>query len=160
MSCTSEAIGKGVGAMAQVVEVCGYGRAWPGRFTALGVRLRDALGSVATRIDHIGSTSVPGLDAKPIIDVQVSVAAFDPQEPYRQPLEGLKLVFRPDNPDRTKRYFREAVGTQRTHIHVRRAGSWSEQFTLMFRDYLRAHPQDRDRYAELKRDLARRLHAD
>src|SRR5262249_58427459 len=64
--------------MAQVVEVCPHDPAWPSLFAALGVRLRDALGLVALRIDHIGSTSVPGLAAKPIIDVHVSVAAFHP----------------------------------------------------------------------------------
>jgi GrpB-like predicted nucleotidyltransferase (UPF0157 family) len=85
------------------------------------------------------------------------VAAFDPVDAYRVPLEGLGLVFRSENTELTKRYFREAPGTRRTHIHVRRAGSWAEQFALLFRDYLRAHPEDRDRYAELKRRLAREL---
>ena len=141
--------------MAQVVEICPYDPAWPSLFAALGVRLRDALGSVALRIDHIGSTSVPGLAAKPIIDVQVSVAAFDPVDAYRVPLERLGLVFRSDNTDRTKRYFREAPGTGRTLVHVRRTGSWPEQFALLFRDYLRVHPADCERYAALKRELAR-----
>jgi GrpB-like predicted nucleotidyltransferase (UPF0157 family) len=146
--------------LAQLGEICPYDPAWPGLFVALGVRLRDALGSVALRIDHIGSTSVPGLAAKPIVDVQVSVAVFDPVDAYRGPLEGLGLVFRSENTERTKRYFREAPGTRRTHIHVRRAGSWAEQFALLFRDYLRAQPEDRDRYAELKRRLARELRDD
>jgi GrpB-like predicted nucleotidyltransferase (UPF0157 family) len=140
--------------MAQV-EICPYDPAWPSLFAALGVRLRDALGAVALRIDQIGSTAVPGLAAKPIVDVQVSVAAFDPLDAYCLPLEGLGLVFRSENTERTKRYFREAPGTRRTHVHVRRAGSWAEQFALLFRDYLRVHPEDRDRYAGLKRELAR-----
>jgi GrpB-like predicted nucleotidyltransferase (UPF0157 family) len=112
--------------MPQLLEICAYDPTWPSLFAALGVRLRDGLGSVALRIDHIGSTSVPGLAAKPIVDVQVSVAAFDPVEAYRLPLEGLGLAFRSENSERTKRYFREAPGTRRTHIHVRRAGSWAE----------------------------------
>ena len=146
--------------MAQVIEICPYDAAWPSLFAALGVRLRDAHGSVALQIDHIGSTAVAGLAAKPIVDIQVSVAALDPVAAYRVPLEGLGLVFRPENTERTKRYFREAPGTRRTHIHVRRAGSWAEQFALLFRDYLRAHPEDRDRYAELKQRLARELRED
>jgi GrpB-like predicted nucleotidyltransferase (UPF0157 family) len=146
--------------MAQVIEICPYDPAWPSLFAALGVRLRDALGSVALRIDHIGSTAVSGLAAKPIIDVQISVASFDPANSYRLPLESLGLVFHFQNPERTKRYFREAPGTRRTHIHVRKAGSWAEQFSLLFRDYLRVHPQDRDRYSELKRHLARELRDD
>src|SRR6516164_9263904 len=121
--------------MAQVVEICPYDPAWPSLFAALGVRLRDALGSVALRIDHIGSTSVPGLAAKPIVDVQVSVAVLDPVHAYREPLERLGLVVRAQSTDRTKGYDREAPGTRRTHIHVRLAGSWAEQFALLFRDY-------------------------
>lgn len=141
--------------MSQSIDICPYDPAWPCLFSALGVRLRDALGSRAIRIDHIGSTAVPGLAAKPIIDVQVSVAALDPVDHFRGPLEGLGLVYRSENPERTKRYFREVPGTRRTHIHVRRAGSWAEQFALLFRDYLRAEPEERDRYGELKRRLAR-----
>jgi GrpB-like predicted nucleotidyltransferase (UPF0157 family) len=146
--------------MAPAVEICPYDPAWPSRFAALGVQLRNALGSVALRIDHIGSTSVPGLAAKPIVDIQVSVAVLNPLDAYRVPLERLGLVFRSENTEGTKRYFREAPGTRRTHIHVRRAGSWAEQFALLFRDFLRAHPEDRDRYAELKRGLARELRDD
>jgi GrpB-like predicted nucleotidyltransferase (UPF0157 family) len=146
--------------MVQVVEICPYDPAWPYLFAALGGRLRDGLGSVALRIDHIGSTSVPGLFAKPIIDVQISVAALEPVDAYRVPLEGLGLVYRSENTERTKRYFREALGTRRTHIHVRQAGSWAEQFALLFRDYLRAHPEDRDRYAALKHRLAKEFRDD
>jgi GrpB-like predicted nucleotidyltransferase (UPF0157 family) len=131
-----------------------YDPDWPARFALLGQALRRALGETAQRIDHIGSTAVPGLAAKPIVDIQISVAAFEPLDVFRVPLEGLGYVFRADNPDRAKRYFREAPGTRRTHIHVRRLGSWSEQFALLFRDYLRAHPADAQRYAAHKSYLA------
>jgi len=136
------------------VVIVPYDPAWPERFAELGAALRAALGSVALRIDHIGSTAVPGLDAKPIIDVQVSVASFEPVEAYRDPLEGLGYEFRSWNPDLSKRYFREKPGERRTHIHVRRAGSWAEQFALLFRDYLRAHEPDARHYAETKYRLA------
>jgi GrpB-like predicted nucleotidyltransferase (UPF0157 family) len=124
------------------------------RFSALGEILRQALGDIALRIDHIGSTAVPGLDAKPIIDIQISVASFELLAAFRLPLERAGFVYRADNPDKSKRYFREAPGTPRTHIHVRRAGSWSEQFALLFRDYLRTHPDEARQYAELKYRLA------
>lgn len=142
--------------MSDPVVIHPYDSAWPALFAELGSRLRAALGDVALRIDHIGSTSVPGLAAKPIIDVQISVADFDPMDAYRVPLEGLGFVFRADNLELTKRYFREAPGTRRTHIHVRRAGSFSEQFALLFRDYMRCHDEDAARYAQLKYELARR----
>ena len=113
-----------------------------------------ALGPVALRIDHIGSTSVPGLVAKPVIDIQISVADFEPLDAYRLPLERLGYIFRADNPERTKRYFREAPGKPRVHIHVRRSGSFSEQFALLFRDYVRTHPDIASQYAQLKIRLA------
>lgn len=140
--------------MAHRVVIVPYDPEWPALFAALGARLRRALGDTALRVDHVGSTSVPGLDAKPIIDVQVSVASFEPLEAFRLPLEGLGFVFRADNPELTKRYFREAPGERRTHIHVRRAGSWSEQFALLFRNYMRTHEEDAKRYAQLKHRLA------
>jgi GrpB-like predicted nucleotidyltransferase (UPF0157 family) len=136
------------------VVIVPYDPEWPQLFSELGAALRGALGSVALRIDHIGSTSVPGLEAKPIVDVQISVASFEPLEDFRVPLERMGLVHRADNPDLTKRYFRESPGTRRTHIHVRCAGSFSEQLALLFRDYMRAHAGDARRYAEVKRELA------
>jgi GrpB-like predicted nucleotidyltransferase (UPF0157 family) len=117
-----------------------YDPEWPELFRRLGASLRSALGDVALRIDHIGSTSIPGMDAKPIIDVQISVASLDPVDPFRIPLEAAGFLWRSNNPELTKRYFRERLGTRRTHIHVRKHGSFSQQFPLLFRDYLRAHP--------------------
>jgi GrpB-like predicted nucleotidyltransferase (UPF0157 family) len=136
------------------VEIVPYDPAWPEQFAELGRELRAGLGDIALRIDHVGSTAVPGLAAKPIIDVQVSVAAFEPLAAFKQPLERLGYVFRADNPERTKRYFREPQGRRRTHVHVRRAGSFSEQWALLFRDYLRAHPEEAAGYEAVKRRLA------
>jgi GrpB-like predicted nucleotidyltransferase (UPF0157 family) len=136
------------------IEIVGYDPAWPERFARLGRDLRAALDDVALRIDHIGSTSIPGLAAKPVLDVQISVAAFDRLEAFKAPLEELGYVYRAGNAERTKRYFREPPGSPRTHIHVRRAGSFSEQFALLFRDYLRVTPQVVAEYETLKRRLA------
>ena len=144
----------------QPIEVAAYDPAWPTRFAELGRELRTGLGAVALRIDHIGSTSVPGLAAKPIIDIQVSVAEFEPLAAYRLPLERLGFVYRAGNPERTKRYFREPPGRPRTHVHVRRAGSFSEQWALLFRDYLRAHPEVAAEYETVKRRLAVRYRDD
>ena len=118
---------------AEALAVIDHDPAWPIRFAELGDRLRSALGEVALRIDHIGSTAVPDLAAKPIIDVQISVVSLEPVDPFGLPLEKCGFAWRADNPERTKRYFRERPGAARTHIHVRRAGSFSEQFALLFR---------------------------
>lgn len=138
----------------RVIRIEAYDAAWAGRFAQLGRDLRAGLGDVALRIDHIGSTAVPGLAAKPVIDIQISVAALDPVDPFRVPLEGLGYVYRADNAERTKRYFRERPGDPRTHIHVRKLGSFSQQFPLLLRDYLRAHPAELTPYEQLKRQLA------
>lgn len=142
--------------MGERIAISEYDPGWVDLFEQIVQPIRAALGMAATRVDHIGSTSIPGAAAKPIIDVQISVRSFDPFERIRQPMEMLGYVWRSDNPDLTKRYFREAPGTRRTHIHVRVAGSWSEQFALLFRDYMRGHPDDVARYVALKRELAAR----
>lgn len=138
------------------LEIAPYSPEWPKRFRGLAGELRRALDHAALRIDHIGSTAIPNLGAKPIIDIQISVMDFEPPDSYRAPLEGLGYVFRADNPELTKRYFREPVGAERTHIHVRRSGSWAEQFALLFRDYLRVHVEECQKYEEVKRSLALR----
>ena len=143
-----------------LLTVVDYNPEWAELFRQLGSRLRAALGEVALRIDHTGSTAVPGLVAKPIIDVQISVVSLEPVGPFREPLEESGFVWRPDNPERTKRYFRERPGERRTHVHVRRVGTFSEQFALLFRDYLRMHPEIASEYAELKRHLAPLLATD
>jgi len=142
--------------VAEGIVVVEYDPAWPSSFREVGERLRASLGDVALRIDHIGSTAVEGLDAKPIVDIQVSVASFEPLARYQGPIEQCGFVHRAGNTERTKRYFRERPGDRRTHIHVRRAGSFSEQFALLFREFLRAHPDRAEEYAALKHELAAR----
>lgn len=138
--------------------IADYAQEWPEQFALIGKQLRGALEDRAVRIDHIGSTAVPGLAAKPIIDIQVSVLSLVPVDAYRTAIESCGFIWRRDNPELTKRYFREVPPRPRTHIHVRRAGSFSEQFPLLFRDYLRAHVQRAERFAAAKREFAPLLH--
>ncbi|OWR29867.1 hypothetical protein CDO73_12345 [Saccharibacillus sp. O23] len=141
--------------MKESVIIVPYDDAWPDEFDRIARILRQHLGGHALRIDHIGSTAVPVLHAKPVIDIQVSVAKLEPMT-YQGAIEAAGYRYRADNEDRTKRYFREQEGRRRTHIHVREAGSWSEQFALLFRDFLRADEVYRQEYAEEKQALARR----
>ncbi len=142
--------------MTDPIRVEAYDRQRPTRFVEQAGALRAALGEVALRIDHVGSTAVPGLAAKPIVDIQISVAEFEPLDAFRVPLERLGYVFSVDNQERTKRYFREPPGGRRTHLHIRRASSFSEQLALLFRDFMPAHPDWAQRYGELKVTLAER----
>jgi GrpB-like predicted nucleotidyltransferase (UPF0157 family) len=130
---------------------------WAALGEAEGRAIEDALGDVAVRVDHVGSTAVPGLAAKPIIDLQLSVAALEPAEAYAEPLEAVGYTFieldeLPDYP-----FFAKPVERPRTyHLHVCEAGSDHELRHLAMRDYLRAHPDEAAGYAALKRRVAER----
>lgn len=88
-----------------------YNPEWPVLFDELGTRLREAFREIALRIDQIGSTALRKLDAKRIIDIQTSVAHLEPIETFRKPLARCGFVWRSDNPELTKRYFRGLPGT-------------------------------------------------
>ena len=120
------------------------------------------------RIDHIGSTSVPGLDAKDIIDVQITVAALDARFAAAMSDIGYTLperIWRDHRPPRQvgpdvdweKWAFIEPAGQRLTNMHVRVQGRANQRYALLFRDYLRTHPATAEAYAELKRRLAKHL---
>lgn len=143
--------------MPDPIEISDWQAFWAESFRSKARVLRAALGELALRIDHVGSTAVEGLAAKPIIDIQVSVRAFEPIAPLVHEMQRAGYEWREANAERTKRYFRERPGAERTHVHVRTSGSWNEQGVLLLRDYLRAHAEERAAYAALKRELASRF---
>jgi GrpB-like predicted nucleotidyltransferase (UPF0157 family) len=135
------------------IHIVDYDPTWPSRYDGWHETLRSCLGGTALRIDHVGSTSVPGLAAKSIVDIQISVANVDDESRYVPALEraGVQLRSR----DNLHRYFRPFPGSPRSvHVHVCTAGSEWEREHLLFRDYLRAHPLARDAYATAKRRAA------
>jgi GrpB-like predicted nucleotidyltransferase (UPF0157 family) len=156
-----------------MIEILPYQPQWPEEFRALALPLRRALGELALRIDHIGSTSVPGLPAKDVIDIQITVPALDhgPAEAgivaamasvgYTPP-EGRWRDHRPPEfvgpeSEWDKLYFRPPPGLRRTNTHVRAQGRANQRYALLFRDYLRTHPATAQAYAELKQRLAQHL---
>ena len=135
------------------ITVVDYDQSWPDRYRSWQRALSAALGSAAARIEHVGSTAVPGLPAKAIIDVQVSVPDLADEDSYVRPLEQLGLQLR--SRDVHHRYFRPYPDRPRDiHVHVCAAGSDWETDHLRFRDYLRTHPEACGRYAETKRVAA------
>jgi GrpB-like predicted nucleotidyltransferase (UPF0157 family) len=135
------------------VEVVPYHEGWPARFRAYRARLTAELGAAAVRIDHVGSTAVEGLAAKPIVDIQVSVADVEDEASYLHGVERAAAELRMREPGH--RYFRSAGERPRdVQVHVCQAGSTWEREHLLFRDYLRAHDEVRNAYATLKRGLA------
>jgi GrpB-like predicted nucleotidyltransferase (UPF0157 family) len=126
-----------------------YDESWPSCYAGWQAHLSAQLGNVAQRVEHVGSTSVPGLAAKPVIDIQVSTADLAAEDLYCAPLEraGVQLRYRDDQ----HRYFRPFAGRPwDVHVHVCAVGSRWERRHLLFRDYLRASAKARAAYAEVK----------
>ena len=141
--------------MSKDLRIVSYDPEWPERFQAEASRIREALTSLALRIDHNGSTSIPGLGAKPIIDIQVSVYTLTPIEAYGEPLQTIGYQHVPHPDDSFCPFFHRPSEWPHTHhIHVVEAGGDEERRTLAFRDYLRDHADEARQYEQLKRDLA------
>ena len=148
------------------VVIVPYAPRWVSEFQEIAAAMHAATGDAVCRIDHVGSTSVPGLGAKDVIDVQVTVgdlhrcdAAIDAlrQIGYRrgdviEHEPGALLP--PGSPGLAKRYMREPTGARRTHVHIRHEGARNQQMALLFRDYLRATPSARLHYDTIKRRAA------
>ena len=134
--------------------------AWPQAFQDEATAIREALGDLALGIEHVGSTSVPGLAAKPVIDIQVSVASIRPRRPLVDRLVANGYEHRVDPIETEHEFFSKGYADdafeRKVHVHLCPAGSRWERRTLAFRDWLRAHPEDAARYEGLKRDLAAR----
>ncbi len=138
------------------VRIVDYDPGWPEEAERELARVAEALGDLAMRLDHVGSTSVPGLAAKPILDLQVSVAALAPQAAYVEPLEAIGYRFVPFATSPEYHFFGKPPERPRTHhLHVCLAGSHEELRHLAVRDYLRADPEEAARYEVVKRESAR-----
>jgi GrpB-like predicted nucleotidyltransferase (UPF0157 family)/predicted kinase len=151
--CTAEEVADAIWEdIHEAVEVVPYDPAWPARFEAERARIAEALGGLALEIHHIGSTAIPGIDAKPIIDTMVAVRHLDDAVACIAPLQALGYAFidYPQNTDR--RFFRQ--GKPRTHhLHIVEEGSQSLIEHLAFRDALRADAGLRREYQDLKHAL-------
>lgn len=140
---------------ARKVEVVPYDAAWPRLFAAEEAKIRAALGSSALLIEHVGSTSVPGLAAKPVIDVQLAVRESADEDAYRPALEhaGYRLIVR--EPEWFEHRLFKGVAPE-TNLHVFSAGCAELDRCRLFRDWLRIAPQDLALYARTKQGLATR----
>ncbi|MFD6418021.1 GrpB family protein [Streptomyces sp. NPDC060194] len=139
---------------AQRTEIVPYDPRWPGLAEGAIGELRGALGGVVGEIEHIGSTAVPGLAAKPVIDLMGAAEELEAVERRGAVLAGLGYVpLDPGMPERLL-FVRQADGRRTHHFHVVTAASWPHRAQRLFRDHLRAHPEDATRYALLKRRIA------
>jgi GrpB-like predicted nucleotidyltransferase (UPF0157 family) len=137
------------------IRIVEYDPEWPALAVAELRRIGQALGEIAVRLEHVGSTAVPGLAAKPILDLQVSVEAIEPRDRYVYALERLGYLFVPDADYPDYRLFAKPPARPRTHhVHVCEAGSQHELRHVVVRDFLSVHGEEARRYAALKRELA------
>jgi GrpB-like predicted nucleotidyltransferase (UPF0157 family) len=149
-----------------MIVIHDYQPTWPAEFELIRSSLLEILGSLALHVDHIGSTSVPGLGAKDVIDIQVTVQALTPQVKERLIQAGYE--YRPtithdhvpqgeDADPRlwAKFLFNQPQGMRRANVHLRVAGNPNQRYPLLFRDYLRAHPNSARTIELIKRELAR-----
>ncbi|WP_187977753.1 GrpB family protein [Mycetocola sp. JXN-3] len=138
------------------IVVVPYDETWPTRFESLSERILAALGPVALSVQHIGSTSVPGLAAKPLIDVLLTVTDVETEDAYVPAMEaaGFVLRVREDH----HRMFR--TPKKDVHIHVYQPEHSQVSDYIALRNHLRANADDRDLYARTKRALAEQTWSD
>lgn len=135
------------------VTIVDYDPAWPSRFEQRATELRTTLGDRARLIEHIGSTSVPGLAAKPIVDIVVGIDDLDDEQSYLPDLEAAGYDLRVREPEH--RCLRIGEPDEQVNLHIYPPDHVDVRRYLAFRDRLRTSDADRDRYAAAKRELAR-----
>lgn len=145
-----------------IIRVVPYDSRWPALYAAEARRLHEALGDVVSDIHHIGSTAVPGLSAKPIIDILLEVSSLAELDECSPILASFGYEAKGEHGIPGRRYFRrDDEHGERTHqVHSFEASSGQADRHLAFRDYLIFHPQVAQAYAELKQGLAHRFPSD
>jgi GrpB-like predicted nucleotidyltransferase (UPF0157 family) len=140
------------------IRLAPYEPSWPDRFDQERTALEEAMGTWATGgIHHVGSTAVPGLEAKPIIDILVGVDSLAASRAYFDPLTKLGYLYFPYRADEMHWFCKPHPSRRTHHLHLIPTGSRRFRDELAFRDQLRASPETADEYAALKRDLAERF---
>ncbi len=139
-----------------MIKIVPYDCAWPELFEAEAACIRNVMGSLAVCVEHVGSTAVSGLAAKPVIDIQVAVATLATLRTYSEPLAQIGYSHVLLGPfDLVYPFFQKPAEWPSTHhVHLCVTGSEQERRHLAFRDYLRCHPMVAAEYVELKRTLA------
>jgi len=140
------------------IRLTPYDPAWPDRFAEERAALEEAIGLWSTGgIHHVGSTAVPGLEAKPIVDILVGVDSLDGSRACFDPLATLNYLYAPYRPDEMHWFCKPHPSRRTHHLHLVPTDSQRFRDELTFRDALRESPQTAAEYAALKRDLADRF---
>jgi GrpB-like predicted nucleotidyltransferase (UPF0157 family) len=137
------------------IQLCEYDSSWPSQFEYLAAHISRALGANAIVLEHVGSTSVPGLAAKPIIDMVLAVPDSGDEPAYVPALEREAFTLRIREPEWFRHRLLRSAEIE-SNLHVFSAGCEEIGRMLAFRDWLRAHDDDRKAYERAKRELATR----
>ncbi|MGA2713070.1 MAG: GrpB family protein [Bryobacteraceae bacterium] len=146
--------------MANPVIVLDYDPNWPELFQSLRKRIADALGDMATAIEHVGSTAAPGLAAKPIVDIDVLLASETMLPAVIERLASLSYIHQGDLGIPEREAFLAPANDPPHHLYVCPPSSAEFRRHMAFRDYLRSHPRDAKIYGDLKIALAARFRED
>ena len=147
--------------MGGAVEIAAYDPAWPDAYERERAAIAGALGDLVSAIEHVGSTAVPGLGAKPIIDIMVGLRVLSDHARCVDPLASVGYEHKGEYGIPGRHYFRKPVAGPRTHqVHMVHHGSGFWVRHLLFRDYLRENPDEAAAYDRLKRELAARFGTD
>jgi GrpB-like predicted nucleotidyltransferase (UPF0157 family)/chloramphenicol 3-O-phosphotransferase len=136
------------------IVVADYDERWPALFEQIARSVREAVADLGAEVEHIGSTSVAGLAAKPVIDLDVVVRSAEDVPAAIERLRSLGYVYQGDKGIRGREAFLWPPGAEPHHLYVVVAGSPPHTDHIRFRDYVRRHPDVAQEYAELKKDLA------
>jgi len=150
------------------ITIVEYRSVWEEEFGILANSIRSVIGHSALRVDHIGSTSIPGLAAKDVIDVQITVDRLDDDKCvsllskagfFNRADDKNDLLIGVDNSsiELKKTFLREQTGKRRANIHIRELGRINQIYPLLFRDYVRSDDVIKDAYEAIKRELASRF---
>ena len=143
--------------MKQKIRVEDYNPEWPDMFERERRALAEAFGPYALAIEHVGSTSVPGLAAKPVIDIAVGTPTYPLPDQVISRVSALGYEHKGEFGIPRRHYFRRNGPPCAFHVHANEIEGESYRNQVLFRDYLRAHPEAAREYQALKRDLAARL---
>jgi GrpB-like predicted nucleotidyltransferase (UPF0157 family) len=138
-------------------KILPYQTDWPQKFESEKEKIQSVFSEKALKIEHIGSTSISGLSSKPIIDIAVLIENHNDADSFTEPLANIGYIPHPTYPKSTERYFYIKGDPIEYHLSIAYAdqgGFWDRQ--ILFRDYLRNHPETRDEYGNLKIELLKK----
>lgn len=145
---------------ARIIEVVTYDPKWEEEYQREAKEIQNVMSDEIVEIHHIGSTSIPNIDAKPVIDILIGVKDIEKVDKYNEKMEQLGYIARGEHGITGRRFFLKGFYNRTHHVHIFQTRSSEIERHLNFRDYMIAHPKDAKNYGELKRELAVRFRND